>query len=395
MIVALRFKNFFSLRDNTVIDFTADITPTRNINFLADNLIRHNSDFFINIIGLFGSNAAGKSNLIKAMQLCRDMVINSKPTGSFVLQEFKPFKFSSSCPSEFYIDFIYQGVEYEYSYSILDSKILTEDLYYYPKKKRARVFSRLESGEYRLGKGVINRPAEVISSTGPGTLFVSQAASMNREIPGKVYDFFLNNIVTSVPDFRFEDLKRNDFEAYRALILKAMEVSDSDIMDIQWQENLPGEIKLISRHKENPEIAFDFEKEESEGTKRLFFLVMILLKNLNNNLTIFWDEFDLKLHLRLAEFILDIVRASRSLQLVFTSHNPYLLDAEKMRPEQIVIVNKDSSGSSEFIPLSDYEGIGKLTDLRKAYLLGRFDGVPYTGDIYGLVNDLKGKNEEA
>ena len=66
-----------------------------------------------------------------------------------------------------------------------------------------------------------------------------------------------------------------------------------------------------------------------------------------------------------------------------------------MRPEQIVIVNKDSTGSSEFIPLSDYEGIGKLTDLRKAYLLGRFDGVPYTGDIYGLVNDLKGKNEEA
>ncbi|MDE6577505.1 MAG: ATP-binding protein [Muribaculaceae bacterium] len=395
MIVALKFKNFFSLRDETVIDFTADITTVRNANFLPQNLIKHNSDLFINIIGLFGSNAAGKTNLIKAMQLCRNMVINSGMPGNNVWQDFTPFKFSSSCPAEFYIDFIYEGVEYEYSYSIQDFRILTENLFYYPKKKRARIFSRLESGEYHFGKGVVNRPAEIVASTGPEALFLSRAASMNRELPRRVYDFFLNNIVTDIPGFRLEDLSRNEFETYREIILKSLEVSDSDIIDIQWQENLPGEIKLVSRHKENPGIAFDFEREESEGTKRLFFLVMLLLKNLNNDLTIFWDEFDLKLHLRLAEFILDLVRASKSLQLVFTSHNPYLLDAEKMRPEQIVIVNKDLSGNSEFIPLSDYEGIGKMTDFGKAYLIGRFDGVPYTGNIYGLVNDLKVKNEEA
>lgn len=388
MIIALRFKNFFSLRDETVIDFTADIVPARNSSFLKENLISHREDLFVNIIGLFGSNAAGKSNLIKAMRFCHNLVVSYNHPESNRWEHFQPFKFSASSPSEFYINFIDKGIEYEYSFSILNSQIETEELYYYPKKKRARVFSRSASGEYIFGKGVIKRPAEIIASTGKDNLFLSRAASMNRDIPKNVYDFFLNNIIVSVPEMRLGNIRQQEFETYRSVILQALEVSDSDIIDIRWQEDLPGDVRLLSRHKENPGIMFDFEKEESEGTKRLFFLVMTLLGNLKNDVAIFWDEFDLKLHLRLAEFILDLVRASKGIQLVFTSHNPYLLNAERLRPEQIVIVNKDAQGNSEFVPLSDYEGIGKIKDLRNAYLLGRFNGTPYTGNIYDLVKDL-------
>ena len=167
-----------------------------------------------------------------------------------------------------------------------------------------------------------------------------------------------------------------------------MEVSDSDIVDIRLVELIPGFPQLLSFHKENPELPFDFEKEESDGTKRLFVILLMMLKKSIEGATIFLDEFDLKLHLHLAEFLLDTIRASRGGQLVFTSHNPSLININKLRPEQIVFVNKQCDGNSEFVPLSDYEGIGKNTDIQKAYLQGRFDAVPYVGDIYPLLSEL-------
>ena len=118
---------------------------------------------------------------------------------------------------------------------------------------------------------------------------------------------------------------------------------------------------------------------------------MTLLTKPTPGTTFFLDEFDLKLHLRLAEFLLDVVRATHNLQMVFTSHNPLLIETTKLRLEQIVIVNKQSDGNSEFIPLCDYEGINKRTDIQKAYLQGRFDGVPYTGDAYMMISDILGE----
>lgn len=188
-------------------------------------------------------------------------------------------------------------------------------------------------------------------------------------------------------------LSRACFETNRNLMLKAFEVGDSDIIDIRWNDSSSGQPKLLSYHRENPSIAFDFEKEESEGTKRLFFILLGLLNMSNLNCTVFLDEFDLKLHLLLAHFVLDLVRVCKGLQMVFTSHNPTLIDLTRLRPEQIVFVTKRSDGSSEFIPLSDYEGIEKIPDIMKAYLQGRFDGVPYIGNIKSL--NLTEDNEGA
>lgn len=74
--------------------------------------------------------------------------------------------------------------------------------------------------------------------------------------------------------------------------------------------------------------------------------------------------------------------------MVFTSHNPLLIDKDSLRPEQIVFVTKQIDGNSEFVPVSDYEGVNSKTDLRKAYLQGRFDAVPYVGDARDVLADL-------
>ncbi|MDE5871216.1 MAG: ATP-binding protein [Muribaculaceae bacterium] len=387
----MKVKNFFSLRDDAAIDFTVDPSSRRNMDPLPENIIESNGDSFVNIIGLFGGNAAGKSNIIKAIEFCRNLILNSHLYNEGDEFDFQPFKFDKDKPSEFYMDFVAGDVEYEYSFSILDGCIIKESLYHYPNRRKAKVFMREDGHIYSYGKGLIPRPAEIEANVGPKTLFLSRASSMNRAIPKAVYNFFLNNIMTGIDGFNPKDITRDDFEKCRPILLRALEVSDSDIIDIRWDATVPGRMRLLSFHRENPEIPFDFEKEESDGTKRLLFILLTLFKKLIDGCTVFLDEFDLKLHLYLAEFILDVVRASQSMQLVFTSHNPMLIDATRLRPEQIVIVTKQPDGNSEFVSLSDYEGIGQIPDIRKAYLQGRFDGVPYIGNIRPLISSAFGK----
>lgn len=386
MVITLKVKNFFSLRDDAVLDFTVDSSSRKNLDPLIENLIDFNGDKFVNIIGLFGGNAAGKSNIIKTMAFCRNLIINSHLSNEGDKFDFQPFKFEKDKPSEFYIDFVENGVEYEYSFSIKEGKIMTESLYHNPNLRKAKVFVRESGNSYSYGKGLISRPAEIEANTGPKTLFLSRASSMNRTIPKTVYNFFLDRVMTEIDGFNLTDVKRADFELCRPILLKALEVSDSDIIDIRWDETIAGQMRLLSFHKEDPTIPFDFDKEESEGTKRLLFILLVLFKKQYDWCTVFLDEFDLKLHLYLAEFILDAIRATKNMQFVFTSHNPMLLDTTKLRPEQIVMVTKHANGNSEFIPLSDYDGIERIPDLKTAYLQGRFDGVPYVGNIQSLIS---------
>ncbi|MDE6287178.1 MAG: ATP-binding protein [Muribaculaceae bacterium] len=391
MILSIRLKNFFSLRDEVVLDFTADVKSRKQKDYLPENLIEFEGDKFVNIIGLFGSNAAGKSNIIKAMDFCRRLVLTSHQNNEGYKFDFEPFKFDTDKSSEFSLSFVTEGKEYEYSFKLLDGKVLGESLYHFPNGRRARIFSRENYDEYIFAKGSIHRPKEVESNTGPTTLFISRASSMNRPVARTIYRFFLNEISIGLDNIALTDIDPIVFEVNKMLILKAFEVSDSDITDIQMTELSSGQYQLRSFHRENPAIAFNFEREESEGTKRLLLLIITLLTGPVSGTTFFLDEFDLKLHLRLAEFILDVVRATRSMQMVFTSHNPLLIETSKLRLEQIVIVNKNAEGNSEFVPLCDYEGLTKRTDVQKAYLQGRFDGVPYTGDAYTMISDVLGE----
>lgn len=390
MIISLRLKNFYSLRDEVALDFTAEVFRKKQPE-LPENLIEFSGDKFINIIGLFGSNAAGKSNIIKAIDFCRRLILDSHQYNEGTSFDYQPFKFAGESPSEFSINFVTDGVEYEYSFTLNRERILSESLYYFPKRRRARIFSREHTNRYEHRKGLIQRPTEVEANTGPQTLFLSRASSMNRQIARTVYRFFLNEMIVAQFAPQLDSFSREIFEANKVLLLKAFEVSDSDIIDIRLNESAPGQFRLVSYHRENPAMPFDFDTEESEGTKRLFYILLKLLDTLRNRPTIFIDEFDLKLHLRLAEFILDVIRATNGAQLVFTTHTSMLINTARLRPDQIVFATKHTDGNSEFVPLSDYEGINKIADLQQAYLLGRFDGVPYVGDISRILHEMMDK----
>ena len=395
MILSLRIKNFYSLRDEVVIDFTANMNSRNSRNAQPNSLIDFHGDKFVNIIGLFGGNAAGKSNLIKAMDYCRNLILTSHLNNEGDELGNVSFKFGGNMPSEFYIDFVTDGIEYEYSFEIYGGVITSEELYYYPNKRKSRIFSRTETTSYYFKKGVIPRPSEVVANTGPKTLFLSRASSMQKEIAQKVFRFFLNEMMVGRGSVVVSNLSVAEFENDKNFLLMGIEVCDSDIIDITLSENMSGQLILQSFHRENPELPFDFIKEESDGTKSLLTLLIIILRKITAGATFFIDEFDLKLHLRLAEFILDLVRSSKSAQMVFTSHNPLLIDTDSLRPEQIVFVSKQSDGNSEFVSLAEFVGINKIKDIRQAYLQGRFDGVPYIGSARSLISEITLNHEKA
>ena len=408
----MRFSNFFSIKDEVCIDFKAGNINTAGAKELSDNIFSFNDETLIKVQGLFGPNASGKSSILKAAMFCRLLVLDSFQNNEGTIFNFMPFKFDGyfEKPSTFYIDFITDGIEYEYSFSITRNEILTEELYYHPNKRKVKIFTRDESkgpsktDVYSFGEGQFVKPLDVAQSTGKNTLFISRASQMDRELAKKIYNYFRTELLIGLPQLTGEyavDL----FKQNKDLILQALKMADSDIADINVRieksalystQPTPNSqtidlINFYTIHKRNPDISFHLEGEESAGTIQIFNLLLILLDVCKNGKTLILDEFDASLHTELAQFILDMVNASKSAQFLFTSHNTNLLDIKKMRRDQILFTNKKEDGSTEVYSLFDFKDFRENMDAEKCYLQGRFDAVPYINSSISIIKNLLGE----
>ena len=118
-----------------------------------------------------------------------------------------PFKFDGyfEKPSTCYFDFISDGIEYEYSFTITRNQILAEELYYHPTKRKVKIFTRDESKGssksdiYSFGEGQFVKPLDVAQSTGKNTLFISRASQMDRDIAKKIYNYFRTELLIGLP----------------------------------------------------------------------------------------------------------------------------------------------------------------------------------------------------
>lgn len=403
MILKIELENFFSIRDKVRIDFRAGNINTTYSRKLKQNVMKWKGVTILKSVGLFGPNASGKSNILKAINFCCRLVLDSHLYNEGATFDYLPFKFEGydKKPSKFLIDFVCDDVEYEYSFELIANTVVCESLYHYPMGRRAKVFVR-KDGEYSFGSGVMAKPSDVVLNTSSKNLFLSRASSMNREIAQRLYRYFFQQFLlglVSINDFVVLD----SFNRYRQLILKALEICDSDITDIEVRkEQMPAPVRLSGQseytyqmvdilhfktfHHNNKDIMFDMDMEESNGTKKLFQILIRLIDVVTNNKSIMMDEFDMGLHTRLADFILDLIHASEGSQLLFSSHNTSLLDTKRLRKDQIVFVNKTEDGTTMVYSLYDYKDFRENMDTEKGYRQGRFDAVPY---VNYTVSDIK------
>ena len=406
MILKIEFGNFFSIRDKIRIDFRAANINTTLARELRHNVMDWNGVPVLKAIGLFGPNASGKSNIVKAIHFCCRMILDSHLYNEGTVFNFEPFKFDGwqEKPSSFLIDFVCDNVEYEYSFELTKTKILSESLYHYPFGRRAKIFVRNADGKYSFGTGVISKPADVALNTSDKNLFLSRASSMNRETAQTLYRYFMNQFLLGLVNVN--DLVVLDgFNTYKNVILKALEVCDTDITDIEVRKEqmsapvvVPGQadmafkfvdvLKFKTFHRDNKEVMFDLDLEESSGTRKLFQILIRLLDVVKNKKGIMMDEFDMGLHTRLADFILDLIHASERSQLLFSSHNTNLIDVKRLRRDQIVFVNKTEDGATEIYSLYDFKDFRENMDAEKGYMQGRFDAVPYVDSSVESIKQL-------
>lgn len=148
------------------------------------------------------------------------------------------------------------------------------------------------------------------------------------------------------------------------------------------------QLKTTHRHANGELIRFSID-QESDGTQRLIHLLPALFFLQEDVEKVFFiDELDRCLHPLLSRQFLKYSLEccdgkNRRSQLIFTTHDTNLLDADILRRDEVWLVEKDSRGSSALYSLVEFKTKPDL-QLQKGYLNGRFGAIPFLGNLREL-----------
>jgi len=415
MVLEIRISNFFSIKDEVVLDFRAANIKSANAKALKDNVFKQNKTAMLKTLVMYGANASGKSNIIKAIRFCNAMVFESHNHNENTVYNFQPFKFEgyTNRPSTYFIRFILNDIEYEYSFSLTRTNIVTESLHYYPKGRIKEIFTRDERrGKTKKEKytftEVIKRPMDVTENTSDKTLYISRASQMDRDIAKEIFNYFHRTFILNYIGFGVSAIE-NITNKNKLQLIEALKIADSDIeevtikslkkpgknihadltnMTLKVEDVVQDHLQIKTYHKTAPAMAFNFLTEESQGTIKLFFMMLTLLDVVKNNKVLLIDEIGESLHPKIIEYIFNLFRAGDKAQLLCTTNNTQFLDLKRFRKDQVYFVNKKQNGSTDLYSLYDYSDFRDTMDLEKAYLQGRFDAVPIVNDSYVQLKNL-------
>ena len=139
MLLQFSVTNHRSIKDTAIISLKASTDKS-----LSDCLISpDDKKQLVPVLALYGANAAGKSNVLHALLLMREMVCGRYAKllkGEALPQE--PFAFTEQPPqpTSFEVIYFYNGIKYAYGFSFDKAKILTEYLYHWPNGREALIF---------------------------------------------------------------------------------------------------------------------------------------------------------------------------------------------------------------------------------------------------------------
>ena len=139
---------------------------------------------------------------------------------------------------------------------------------------------------------------------------------------------------------------------------------------------------LYSYHKneEQNEVRFNFNRE-SMGTQIAFGVLGSILAALEKGGLVLIDELDRSLHSLVFQQIVQMFTNKRyntkNAQLIFSAHNTDLLDADILRISEIGFVNKTKKKGTTIQRLVEFSDVRNVTNFRKRYLSGEFDGIPF------------------
>lgn len=420
MLVEFRVKNFRSLREEQVLSLVASKDKSLEDTHVVSTELKAVPGLLRSAV-VYGANASGKSNLIKALQYMRGVVVESaaviQPGQAFLVQPFRLDEHMAGEPTEFELTFVLDQVRYQYGFKMNQQRIVSEHLLVYKAFKPQRWFERhfdYETGKdvYNFGPGLKGAKNVWEGATRPNALFLSMAVQLNSDALRPVFDWFSNSLVIFNeqaqlgPHTSIQMLKQNDGRKQICEFLTAADISIADIEVVTRKvpgqsvhfDLIAGKTEVQSEEVEEHQFRFSHITDrgnavfnlidESNGTRNLLFLAGPVLNILNQGQTLVIDELDTSLHTLLVRELVRLFHQpdmnTAGAQLVFTTHDTSLLDAPDLfRRDQIWLVEKDSSQASELVALSEFSP-RKNEALERGYLMGRYGGVPFLSTPLGM-----------
>lgn len=419
MFIEMFVENFRSIKERQSFSLTKESGGELEGN--AFQLDSPNNTSLLRSAAIYGANAAGKSNVIRALGTMKSIVKDSaKESQRGDKLPVTPFRLSRACvgaPTEFEILFVAEGVKYQYGFSLTDHQIMDEWLFAFPKGRPQRWFIRAydeSTEEYAWDFSSFFQGKKQLwkESTKANSLFLSTAVMLNSEQLKPIYDWFNETLkVTGIsgwgPGFTAEMCKN---EGEKKGVLKFLKSADLDISDISldskkidggfFPDEMPIDLKqkLLSEldgkeivdirtvHKdaEGNDVFFDLD-DESDGTKKLFSFAGPWLDSLRFGKVLVIDELHDSLHPNMVKFLVKLFNDEKTnpknAQLVFTTHETSILDQLVFRRDQIWFCNKEKDQSTTLYPLTDFSPRKGVDNLEKAYLAGRYGALPLVSNL--------------
>jgi hypothetical protein len=365
------------------------------------------------VVGIFGANASGKSNVISALQYMSSMVgqsdRESEPGRGVLRQPFRLNAEVAALPSRYVVDLVIDGVRHTYGFAVDDRQIAEEWLYSYPVQRKRVIFERtrqtFEWGE-ESRRSSIRKLAEIVA---PTALFLSVTARFDpheqeggeRDATSEslhgVFSWLWQKVYRDFPIARERTRLINYTEwltdpARHAAIVGLLKSADVGLKDVfarrpESSETSGiylgyGEVHFI--HRGADEDVYFSPSDESTGTLRLLELTARAIPVLDDGGLFLVDEIDASLHPLLTATLIRLFQSpninKNGGQLLFTSHDALLLGSidgeDVLQRDQVWFTSKGNDGASELFPLAEFKPRRQGENRQKRYLNGSYGAIP-------------------
>jgi hypothetical protein len=427
MLIEFKVTNFRSIREEQTFSLVASNADKDLPECVIDHELPGLSGVkFLKGAAIYGANASGKSNILSAIRYVCDFVEQSattiQPGDKTGAEPFKLDQASTTKPSEFEITFVANDVRFVFGFAAMPELVMEEYLVAYPKGAPQRWYHRTfnaTTGGYEWAKPstAFKHDKSLQDKTRENSLFLSVGPQFNHTQLTQVFWWFRNNLHSirlgrEMPFPTFTAKQMIDPSRHDRLInlLRSADlgVSDAKVQEkvatlevvnaeelkqkvpvsmLPWLEKgnalrVGKRLEITFTHKAEgiEPVGLDFDKEESDGTRRFFGMIGPWLNILEKGYTVFFDEIETSLHPVLVKELLKLVFSNqhnpKGAQVVFTTHNPMLLDSALLRRDQVWFTEKSPNGATQLYPLTDYQP-RKDEALAKGYIAGRYGAIPF------------------
>lgn len=419
MLLNFAVTNYRSIKERQVFSMLAvDGLPHK------ESLI-HSKDgiSILPVALLFGANASGKSNILRAFGTMRQMVLNSvRLNPDDTLDEYEPFLLdeeSRNNNTEFEAEFTIRGeggIEqlYRYGFAFSESLITEEWLYRHEKSNEIELFYR-DRNKVQVNEMTFPEGKGKEDTLNSNRLFLSLIAQLNGTQSKEIISWFDSEkfvtasqieeyriVTSSLLKYKKNLIVLDDIVEFIDMALTFLSNIDMGITKLSIKEesaaltkDISDELKKVhpkvgelesthNRYNRQGEIigqeVFSIEHNESEGTQKITELLGLFFMIIWGGRLLVIDELDAKLHPLLTRAIIQLFTNPKinqhGAQLVFTTHDTNQLHLDYVRRDEIWFAEKSPVEATELYSHIEFKDFDPSMDITEQYVNGRYGAIP-------------------